>query len=55
MEENLEEITKIRKKILARNPNAFEKKIQLENKNASLLDMEKSISTPTPNVKHIKG
>lgn len=54
MEENEEEIVKIRKKILARNPNAFQKKILLSNKPTTIgLDVEMEESRTK--VRHVKG
>jgi len=55
MEENEEEITKIRKKVLSRNPHAFLKKIKVAKNEASLIEMGKSFSAPGPKISHIKG
>lgn len=55
MEENQEEILKIRQKILARNPRAFDKKILRGEATEQPGIGEKVSSTPGPNVRHIKG
>ena len=55
MEENEEEIGKIRKRVLSRNPNAFGTKIKVDEKASTMIDLGKSFSAPGPKVRHIKG
>nr|CAH04409.1 hypothetical protein [Euplotes vannus] len=55
MEENEEEIVKIREKILSRNPKAFEKKLQIEEASQPLGMGPKAASAPSSNLRHIKG
>jgi hypothetical protein len=55
MEENEEEILKIRKKILSRNPHAFQKKINFTEQAPSKIDVVKSLNLTKSKVRHIKG
>jgi len=56
MQENEEEISKIRNKILSRNPKAFEKKLQVQVAPLGLQESSKAKSLPgSKNVRHIKG
>jgi hypothetical protein len=54
MEENEEEIIKIRKKILARNPNAFQKKILLSN-TPTTIGLDAKMEEERAKVRHVKG
>ena len=55
MEENEDEILKIRKKILSRNPQAFQKKIKVAEEAPSKIDVAKSLNLTKSKVRHIKG
>lgn len=54
MEENEEEITKIRKKILSRNPHAFGEKVKV-NEDSSKLELVKYQKPKSAKLKHVKG
>ena len=54
MEENEEEITKIRKKIASRNPHAFKSKVIVEEANLSLSEGEQKPFIQDKKI-HIKG
>jgi hypothetical protein len=55
MEENEEEITKIRKKVLSRNPNAFERRIVVSDEVPNILEAEDPFNVEVKKAKHIKG
>lgn len=54
MEENEEEISKIRKKVLSRNPSAFEKKIKVADEVPNLL-VEDPFDSESKKAIHVKG
>lgn len=55
MEENEEEILKIRKKIASRNPHAFKEKVTPTEDTPIIVEIEKSQESDPNALKHIKG
>lgn len=55
MEENEEEIVKIRNKITARNPHAFQNKLKVTDEDTGKHKIAKSQVSPRKKVRHIKG
>jgi len=55
MEENEEEIEKIRKKISSRNPHAFQSKVKVDSDTPLKLAVDKSTSSPIRKAQHVKG
>lgn len=55
MEENVEEIIKLRRKITSRNPQAFQKKIDVSESSPMKISLENSPTEGIPDVRHVKG
>ena len=55
MEENEEEIKKIRNKIISRNPNAFQKKAKVTENVPDTHNITNSQVSPKKKIRHIKG